>query len=153
MADQFFTFLSMLALSHALTGAVIAAKTTNPILGYSLAIVSHPLLDLFPHWDFNTRCTEDRKVSTTIIVSLTDAAIGFAIGFILYSAQVAPPQLLLTMFLAQLPDWLEAPYHVFNWKFPPFTWVKKFQHILHWKMQAPWGILTQLAYLVLILSF
>jgi len=140
----------MLALSHALTGALIASKTT-PVVGYSLAIISHPLLDLFPHWDFNTRCNDDRSVIKTIALSLADASIGFGLGILLYNSQVPLDQLLTTMFLAQLPDWLEAPYHVFKWKFPPFTWVKKFQHMMHWKLQAPWGILTQLTYLGIIL--
>lgn len=141
----------MLALSHAITGAVIAAKIHNPALGYTLAVVSHPLLDLVPHWDFNTRCNGDRRTSTTILISLIDATIGFAIGIFLFHTQVPLPRLLLTMFLAQLPDWLEAPYHVFKWQFPPFSWVKRFQHYMHWKLRAPWGILTQLAFLAIIL--
>lgn len=142
----------MLALSHALTGAVIASKTTNPALGYALAVISHPLLDLIPHWDFNTRCNGHRKVTTTLLLSLTDAVLGFTLGFFLFKSQVDPQVLFTTMFLSQLPDWLESPYHLLNWKFPPFIWVKRFQHFCHWKLAFPWGFITQLAYLALILS-
>jgi len=143
----------MLAFSHAIAGAAIAAKTTgNPALGYFLALASHPLLDLVPHWDFNSR-HNGRSAAKTVIISLTDAAIGFIIGFTLFGDVVAPGVLLATMLIAQLPDWLEAPLHVFNWKFPPFSTIKKIQHILHWKLASPWGILTQLIFLLFVILF
>jgi len=143
----------MLALSHAVTGAAIASQTTaNPLLGYTLAVLSHPLLDLFPHWDFNTRHNGDRSVTKIIALSLTDASIGFLLGFLFFGSSVDPKILLTTMFLAQLPDWLEAPYHVFNWHFPPFTWIKKLQHLLHLKLAAPWGIFTQIAFISFLIA-
>lgn len=140
----------MLAASHALTGAVIAAKTQNPVLGFALAFLSHPILDLIPHWDFNSR-NNGRPVKQTIIVSLLDSATGFIAGFLLFRTSVALETLLLTMFIAQLPDWFEAPYHVFKWKFPPFSTVKKLQHIIHIKLDLPWGLLTQIAFVVAVI--
>ncbi|MBI2010558.1 MAG: hypothetical protein HYS86_05305 [Candidatus Chisholmbacteria bacterium] len=142
----------MLALSHALAGAAIAASAPNPATALTLALLSHPLLDLFPHWDFNTRNNGHRPKGTIIAISLIDAALGFAAGIILFGSQVSPPLLLATMFVAQLPDWLEAPYHIFDWHFPPFTWVKQFQHTFHYKLASPWGVVTQVAF-VLILIF
>ena len=106
----------MLAASHAIVGAAIAANTQNPLLGYTLAVVSHPLLDLVPHWDFNSR-HNNRSPLSTIVISALDAGVGFGLGFLIFAGEVAPGILFLTMLLAQLPDWIEAPYHVFKWNF------------------------------------
>lgn len=139
----------MLAFSHALAGAAIAASAPHPTVGYFIAILSHPVLDLIPHWDFNTR-NGHRTRPQTIAISLADACLGFGLGWLFFSHQVPLPTLAATMFLAQLPDWLESPYHIFYWRFPPFTWVKQFQHHLHWKLELPWGLYTQLTFLVVI---
>ncbi len=143
----------MLAASHAIIGAVIAAKVPDPTLRYSLAIFSHPLLDIFPHWDFNNRRNGDINVPKTIFKSLFDAGIGYAFGFAIFGRQVPALTLFLTMFLAQLPDWIEAPYHIFNWKFPPFSWMRQWQHLCHWKLAFPWGFFTQLTLLLALLLY
>jgi len=44
----------MTATAHALIGASIAVKVVNPILGIPLAIISHFVADLIPHWDAGT---------------------------------------------------------------------------------------------------
>ncbi len=51
----------MLAASHAVAGAIIASQISSPEIAYSVALLSHPLLDLFPHWDLNTRHTHITK--------------------------------------------------------------------------------------------
>jgi hypothetical protein len=134
----------MLAASHAIAGAIIAKSVSSPEIGYGLAFLSHPLLDLFPHWDLHTR-SSTRKPLTIIWTSLLDASIGFGLGFLLFGSLVETKILLFTMFIAQLPDWLESPYSVLGWKFPPFSTVKKIQHYIHSKMDFPWGIVPQLA--------
>lgn len=136
----------MLATSHALTGAVIAATVPSPFLGYLLALISHPLLDFIPHWDFSTRRASHSKLKI-IFLSLTDALVGIILGIILFRHQVPPHNLLLTMLLAQGPDWLESPYHVFDWHFPPFSSIKKLQHHWHHKLGLPWGLITQIVFL------
>lgn len=142
----------MLAISHALAGAAIAAHAPTPLSGFILALLSHPLLDLFPHWDFNTRGGAHRSPATTIAISLADAGLGFVAGYWLFGSTVPLPLLFATMFMAQLPDWLEAPYHVFDWHFPPFTWVKHFQHIFHYKLASPWGVVTQVVFIITVLA-
>lgn len=136
----------MLATSHAIAGAIIAKSASTPELGYGLALLSHPLLDLFPHWDLHTR-NSNRGPWVTIWSSLIDAGIGITIGLALFSSEVDWKVLLLTMFMAQLPDWLEAPYNVFGWHFAPFSSIKKFQHYVHCKMDLPWGLVPQIAIL------
>jgi len=138
----------MLAASHAVAGAIIASQVTSPEIGYGLALVSHPLLDLFPHWDLNTR-HNGYGVGQIIWTSLLDAGVGFGIGFMLFGSVVDWKVLLLTMFLAQLPDWLEAPKHVFGWNFPPFSTIKRLQHYWHTKWDWPWGIAPQILLLLI----
>lgn len=139
----------MLAASHALAGAAIAAIAPNPVAGYLLALASHPLLDFFPHWDLNTRFTPRSKF-TIIALSLADAAIGIIPGYFLFVSQVQPSVLIITMLLAQGPDWLEAPYHVFNWRFPPFSTIKRLQSRWHHKLGLPWGLILQLVFVTLL---
>lgn len=133
----------MLALTHALTGAALAKLAPTPESGLLMAVFSHPLLDYLPHWDLRTRHTR-QPVKYVVIISLADALIGFFLGWLLFRNSVPFWQLSLTMFAAQLPDWLEAPYTVFHWHFPPFSTVKRFQHLIHHKIKFPEGLYTQL---------
>ena len=133
----------MLAVSHALIGASIAKLVPNPYLGLPLALASHFLGDLTPHWDMRTRKAK-RSISQVVFLSLADAFIGYGLGFWLFYPQVGPIYLLAMMFAAQFPDWLEAPFHVFSWNFPPFSTIKLLQSQLHYKMDLPWGLVIQL---------
>ncbi len=41
----------MTATAHAIVGGALAAAFPNPVIGISLSLLSHPLLDMIPHWD------------------------------------------------------------------------------------------------------
>ena len=142
----------MLVSSHALIGASLAQLVPNPILGYPLALGFHFLADLVPHWDFRTRQSQRSKLNT-VVISLSDAAIGFWLGFIIFKTTVPLTYLFLMMFAAQLPDWLEGPYHIFDWNFPPFSSIKKLQSKLHRKLDLPWGLIWQVLIVVLIVNY
>ena len=137
------TLLFMLAITHAVVGASLFLAAPTPSFGYMAAFLSHPILDYIPHWDMKTRQMK-RSTNHTIFFSLIDAFTGFALGFLLFRNLIPPTQLLLAMFLAQAFDWFEAPYTILNWKFPPFSWVKRFQHLVHQKLPFPDGLLTQI---------
>jgi len=140
----------MLNIAHGVIGASIAAACPNPKIGLALALISHPLADSVPHWDFNIRHNSFSK-SQLFLVALTDAFQGWLLGWLIFSQQVNNPTYLFSaIILAQLPDWLEGPYHVFNWKFPPFSWVKKFQSFFHNKLDLPWGFFSQFAVALLL---
>lgn len=142
----------MLVSSHALIGASIAKLFPNPLLGYPLALGFHFLADLIPHWDFRTRYTQRSKLNT-IFICLADAAIGFCFGFIIFKTTVPLTYLFPMMFVAQLPDWLEGPYHIFDWNFPPFSSIKKLQSRLHRKLDLPWGLVWQILIVVLMVTY
>jgi len=142
----------MLDASHAIIGASLAKLIPNPYIGLPLSFFSHFLADLFPHWDFNTRGKWEKLSKLKLItISLTDAGIGFYLGYLFFSPHVPLWYLFSMMFIAQLPDWFEAPYYVFNWKFPPFSLIKKLQSKLHWKLDYPLGLITQIIAVLLIL--
>lgn len=132
----------MLDASHALIGASLAKLIPNPYLALPLNLGLHFAGDLVPHWDFRTRHVVRSKLAT-IVISLSDAGVGYFFGWLLFRDLVPLPYLALMMFTAQLPDWLEAPYHIFDWNFPPFSSIKKLQSRLHHKLDLPWGLVWQ----------
>jgi len=133
----------MLDASHAIIGASVAKLITNPYWGFPVNLILHIFCDLTPHWDLNTRKVKRPKWQI-ISFSLTDAFLGYLIGFLLFRNAVPPWYLISMMFVAQLPDWLESPYHIFDWNFPPFSSIKKFQSTFHHKLDLPWGLITQI---------
>lgn len=134
----------MLDASHALIGAAMAKLVPQPELGIPLAVITHFAADLVPHWDLRTRQIKRSKFRT-IFLSLADAFTGYALGWWLFRRSVPLLYLAGMMFAAQLPDWLEAPWHIFDWRFPPFSWIKRLQSRLHRKQDLPWGLVWQAA--------
>jgi hypothetical protein len=135
----------MTAASHALIGAAIAARVTNPIIGLPLAFLSHFLADLTPHWDFSTN--KNLKGSRRFFYEAAfDVILGFAIVWYVFSnIPVHPAYLIAAILVAQLPDWIEeAPKLAFNYEGFPVNVIHKIQHTLHWKLRLPWGLVTQI---------
>lgn len=135
----------MTATSHALIGASLALKITNPILGIPLAIGSHFVADLVPHWDAGTNHRNKTKLRLKTEAAL-DVLLGFALVMILFhSLAFDRPVYLFSMIIsAQLPDWLAAPDYMFNLKIPPFSWMEKIGHETQTRQQLPWGLVTQI---------
>ena len=142
----------MLAASHVLIGASLASLIPNPAAVLPLALGLHFLGDLLPPWDLRTRHVTRSKLKT-ITLSLTDAGIGYALGFLFFGSSIPIPYLIAMMFTAQLPDWLEAPYHIFDWNFPPFSSIKELQSRLHNKLDLPWGLVWQVLIVAAFLAF
>jgi hypothetical protein len=135
----------MTATAHAVIGTVIAAKVGNPALAIPLALASHVAADAFPHWDIATR-REDKTWNQLFSQTVIDVMLGFALSYIIIylffpATSVAYAYLIVVM--AQLFDWLMAPYYFFKIKlFKPFY---KFQKLFDNKMDKPWGIAGQIA--------
>jgi hypothetical protein len=53
--------------------------------------------------------------------------------------------------MAQLPDWLTAPYLFFDMKFAPFCWIYKLQKVFDKSLGMPWGIVNQIAAVIFII--
>lgn len=134
----------MLATTHAIVGALCATQFVNPVVGLTAAFLSHPLMDLFPHWDFNTRLAKHSKLYT-FMISATDSSTGMLLGLILFGTKENFLFLILTMIVAQWADFLETPYHFGYEQIPFFKFIKQLQHLWHTKAIWPWGMFPQLA--------
>lgn len=134
----------MTATAHALIGASIAVKITNPLLGIPLAIISHFAADLVPHWDAGTNHKQKSALRLKIEAAI-DVLLGFALVVIIFNTQVVenPMYMFIMIIAAQLPDWVEAPAWMFNINVPPFSWMRAISHKLQTRMQLPWGLVTQ----------
>lgn len=142
----------MTATAHALIGASIAAKIANPYLAIPIAISSHFVADLVPHWDAGT----NHKKKTTLRLKLeatADVLLGFVLAYAIFWQLVDPVYLFVMIIAAQLPDWLEAPSWMFNIKIPPFSWMDYLGHKLQSRMQLPWGLITQVVTVGILVFF
>lgn len=142
----------MTATAHALIGASIAVRFTNPIIGIPLAIASHFAADLIPHWDAGTNHRQKSAFRLKFEATL-DVLLGFALSFLIFRNIVDPTYLFVMIISAQLPDWLEAPSWMFGFKVPPFSWLDYLGHKLQSRMQLPWGLATQVVAVLTVLYF
>jgi hypothetical protein len=134
----------MTATAHALVGGAIAASIQNPAIALPLAALSHPILDMIPHWDFGIGWRKKNKM-TLLAESVLDLVVGIVLAYIFFGSNTNPIYFLACIFASELWDILMMPYLLFNWKFPPFSTSYKLQHDIQSNIKLPWGILTQAA--------
>lgn len=142
----------MTATAHAIIGGAIAASIPDPTIGLPLATLSHPLMDMIPHWDFGLGWRKKSKI-TLFLQGSIDLFIGVAIAYLLFAKTTDNLYLLSAIFLSEVWDLLQAPYWLLSWKFPPFSTLYNFQHAINGKAKLPWGILTQAATVVGVILF
>lgn len=137
----------MTATGHALIGTVIAAKIGNPYVAIPVAIASHFLCDALPHWDTGYHRAHKSK-RKFFIESVLDVILGFVLSFMLIKGFFPATNLsyaFVIIIMAQLPDWLTAPYLFFEFKFAPFCWVYDLQKKFDTTKDLPWGLVNQVA--------
>lgn len=142
----------MTATGHALVGTLIAAKFTNPLIGLPLSFLSHFVADILPHWDSGTHARKKTK-TRLFYESVADFTLSIISSYILYTTLLSGsdiPYLYFNVFLSQLPDWMYVPYYYLNIKFFPLKWMSDLQEVLHTTLDKPWGILTQIAAVLLL---
>jgi len=145
-------FFQVTATAHALIGASLAVKIANPYLGIPLAILSHFVADLIPHWDAGTN-HKQKSLTKLKIEAAFDVILGFSLVFLIFRnfATANPIYLASMVIAAQLPDWLEAPSWMFGFKVPPFSWLDWLGHKLQSRLALPWGLVTQIVVVGLML--
>lgn len=135
----------MTATAHALVGGAIAATVSNPAIGLPLALISHPLIDMIPHWDFGWGWRKKTKFKLFVQASF-DLLFGLLISYLIFGQFMDNKiYFLAAVFLSELMDIMEIPYWFMGWNFPPFSTMYKFQSHIQGKAKLPWGILTQVA--------
>lgn len=146
----------MTATGHAVLGTIIAAKVGNPTLAVPLALLSHVVADMFPHWDVATNGDRKNKKDKRrlFIMSFFDVLIGFTVSFIILSfffSKTSISYAFLLIIVSQLFDWMVAPYYFFNINLPPFNWTYRFQKLFDNELDKPWGIINQVAVVLAVL--
>lgn len=146
----------MTATSHALLGTVIAAKIGNPALAIPLAIASHIAADMIPHWDVATnRKTEGKTKKQILFEGIGDISLGLILSYLLIVNVFPNTNLfyaLLVIIAAQGLDWLMAPYYFFKVHFPLSQWAYEFQKRIEHRLDKPWGIITQIATIIIAIA-
>lgn len=135
----------MTATSHALIGTVIAAKIGNPALAIPLALASHVIADMIPHWDTAVGSVHGKPMKKIFTDTLIDISLGFILSYLLITLVFPHTNLLyalLIIIFAQLPDWLMAPYYFLKIKFFEFGY--NFGKMTNRDLDKPWGIVTQI---------
>jgi len=140
----------MTASNHMLTGAVIAAAVREPLLVVPLAVLSHFILDAFPHFGVAESDTKERNNHPLFRAVLTlDLLVLFAALIlvpIIFSGHVAWWVLLLGMVSAYIPDvvWLAHFYHdkKGHTRKPPMR-LTRFHQKIQW-FERPPGIVTEI---------
>jgi hypothetical protein len=139
----------MIIACHILAGAVIADKIQNPVLGLSLAFLSHYIIDIIPHWEYvkNAKASQNQSF-TDFLMTFADIILGAAIVLIFSKHKLlaaaggfigaAPdfdyffytfPSLIKNKFLAKEERFHSKIIHFFDRKKIPFFW-RLFSQIL-----------------------
>lgn len=144
----------MTATAHAAVGIGIAALINNPGIGIPAALISHILCDLTPHWDVGTHLSKKSRfrltLESTIDVIISACVTLFLLRFVF--PQVDFLYGILMAFSAQLLDWLTIPYLYLKINKAPFKWIYGFQHHINVRLDKPWGIVTQVSAVFLLLA-
>lgn len=135
---------TMTGLNHALTGAAIGVAFRQPLLVVPLAILSHFILDMVPHFDHEVY-RYGGKYYRQIVA--TDGLITIAV---IVGLMLTLPQLAFVMalgaFCAVLPD---LPWQYYYTHGRPKNWYFNFHTKIQW-FERPPGLLVEASYLVFI---
>lgn len=144
----------MTATNHALTGAFIGLVSGNPWLALPLAVVSHFVCDVIPHFDVPGESAEDRMGSKAFLyVQIILGAV--LCGLIVLSLAVLQPKhwllAALCAFLAASPDLLYVPrfLHVRKTGHDNVAqfWFWQFHNDIQW-FQRPIGAVVEVAWAI-----
>jgi hypothetical protein len=146
----------MTATGHAVIGVVIAATLPNPVIAVPIALGSHLLADLFPHWDAGTNRNKKSK-NRFISEAAFDVVLSLVVTLLLVVFLFPQTNLLyayMIVFFAQFFDWITAPYLFFKIEKPGiFKWFYVFQKkYFDNRLDKPWGVIGQIAVLVILVA-
>lgn len=120
----------MLSISHAVTGAFIATKVSNPYLAVPLILLSHYLEDAVPHWDVGTGLTKGVKSpSAAFRHELIDLGLAGLLVILMFRGGGVIPY--WGAFFGLLPDFLEAPRNFLKWEPRWLAPLNRFHHSFH----------------------
>lgn len=147
----------MLSISHAATGAFIAAKLPNPLLYVPLVLASHYLEDWIVHWDVGTGLTNGtRKRRHAMYMELVDLGLAVLLVWLMYKTATPTTQVhaFTGAFVGLVPDFIEAPRNFLNWNPWYLHPLNTFHHKLHHSTpNILVGLLPQVLLLLALVAF
>lgn len=141
----------MTATAHALVGGAISVTLKDPAIGLTLSAISHPFLDMVPHWDFGWGWREKTK-PRLFFQAASDLLVGFAAAYLFFGRFTDFWYFFACVFASLFWDILESPYWFFNWRFAPFSWIYNIQSKMQGRLGLPWGIITQVLSVILLIA-
>lgn len=145
----------MTATAHAIVGAAIATKFTNPAISLPLALVSHFVCDKVPHWDVMTDKGKPRgRLYRELVLDYLLSLLVVLLYIVLFKPETNPVLIFASVLVAQSPDWFEAPFLLLKLNFMGSQSFYRFQKWSHdvWfdsRLKAPWGVVTEAAVMLL----
>jgi hypothetical protein len=116
----------MILLTHLLAGAVIGTKIKLLWVAIALSLISHYLLDLIPHSEYNIKNIEEKlwkKSYIDFIKVFTDFALGISVIFLLSDNSTL---VYICALVALIPDGLALLSRIFGFKI--LKWHDHFHH-------------------------
>lgn len=144
----------MILFVHMLMGAAIGSLIKNPFLAIILAFLSHYILDLFPHIEYNIENIKKevwKKAAPDFARVFFDFLLGLILIYLLAGHKILSDPIILTAaFFAVIPDGFTflayfLPKNRFL-KFHNFLHRKKIHFLKEKKISPFWRILTQIAF-------
>lgn len=137
----------MTGFNHALTGAAIGLALQNPLLVIPVALASHFVLDVIPHFGGHPVYEWGHKHFFKLI-TLDALLCAAGIGLALWLAPQAALAILLGVAFAMLPDLTLIHYYTHG---KPKNWFHNFHLGIQW-FERPPGLLVEASYLVFIVT-
>lgn len=160
----------MILITHAIVGGALGSfPGENPGVAFVLGFVSHFLLDMIPHWDYELASAyEDKEnhLNNDIVLNKGFVKDLFKIGLDAFSGIVIPVLLfkglpgvsIAAVFFgvvgALFPDFLQFAY--FRLRIAPLRALQTFHHWIHAKMHfndsPKIGISLQILFIIIVIS-
>jgi len=140
----------MTATNHALTGAVVALAIKQPILAIPLALASHFVIDMIPHFDAGL----GRSAIAKIVVAI-DCLLAGSLTVLLsifFHTDISGWLLFACMAIAMSPDlvWGWRYYKLRDFKkiiSEPMSLFSRYHQKIQWS-ETPKGILVEIPWLI-----
>lgn len=134
----------MVLSTHAVAGAALAQLIpSNPALGFGLAVASHFLLDMIPHWDYslsslgqsvggselNKKIKSGPALIADFLKTGADGFLGLILAFLIFYPQSGSAvfALVIGVIGGVLPDFLQFIFY----RYKPF-WLRPVQYFHLW---------------------
>lgn len=140
----------MTATNHALAGTIIGLTITQPAIALPLALASHFVLDMVPHFGMQFYKSPERKKWFHRYLAIDALFLAGVIGFLFLSG--AGWLAFACLFLAGCPDFVQAYKYLFDKQFRIMPtqnhWFTKFHKNIQWS-ETPYGLLVEVPLMII----